>query len=240
VDGTTDPFELDLTAWPFRRLDSLAAPLTLAPSAIAGRGDQPHNGIGGFFWYLPDVRALATPATLTIRWLDEEVVGLDEGSIRIYEWNPARQDWDLVGGVVDAGGNHVSASISRLGLFTAAPAMPVGKPLVTATVIPAADDTFGVTATSDEIRLNTGALVPDGTLFTVYTVAGEGNEPVQVGSITSIDLDPALEGVQLATVGGRLSLTATIPATFGGARLVAWPAAGGTAFIDAPLAPPEP
>ena len=100
-------------------------PLAQDATSVAGRGDVPHNGIGGFFQLLPDDRPLAAPATITIRWLDEEVAGLDESSIRVYRWNGELGAWDLVGGVPDPANNRVVATIDRLALYTAAPAMPV-------------------------------------------------------------------------------------------------------------------
>ena len=98
------------------------------------------------------------------------------------------------------------------------------------------------TFTSETVRLNTGATVPDGTLFTVYITTGTADDPVSVGTILDADLDPALEGVQVASQGGVVRFTAEFPAALGDGKVLMWSARGGTVFVDQDLllAPPQP
>jgi hypothetical protein len=247
VDGAAEPddgepFALDIVGFKYRAVPAAIAPLAQDATSVAGRGDVPHNGIGGFFQFLPDDRPLAAPATITIRWLDEEVAGFDESSIRVYRWNGELGAWELAGGVPDPANNRVVATIDRLALYTAAPAMPVGAPTLTTQTLAGGSvaDPVRVNATSSVIRLNTGQVVPDGTPFTVYTTTSATSESLQFGTLLSADEDPATDGVQISTIGGVLSFAVEFPNAFRGeGRAIAWPTRGGTAFIDVllPLLP---
>jgi hypothetical protein len=243
-DATGDAGEVDLIGFQYRAVDpSLAWPFML-PVSVAGRADVPHNGIGGFFSLFPYQKTLVRPATLTIRWLDPEVAGLDENSIRVYGWDDAEGEWRLVGGTVNAAENSVSVQITRFGMFTAAPAMPVGEPTVLATITSPGSQgqPTRATFTSETVQMNTGVTAPDGTLFTVYVTTGTADDPVSIGTILEPDLDPALEGVQVASAGGVVRFTAEFPAALGDGKVLMWSARGGTVFVDQDLllAPPQP
>jgi len=242
VDGSKEPdngqpFEISLMAFQYRPVDTADAPPVQDQLAVSGPVDVPHNGIGGFFQFFPNRQALAAPATITIRWLDREVVGLDESSIRIYRWNETEEQWDLVGGVADPANNRVVAQITELGLFTAAPAMPTGEPTILATITRPGGPGQPTRAdfTSEVIKLNTGEVVPDGTLFTVYLATDGDDDPVSIGTILAADLDPVMGGIQLATRNGILSFSAEFPAAVGDAKVLAWSARGGTVFVDQDL-----
>jgi hypothetical protein len=228
------PFDIDIVGWPYAVLPEGEAPFAQDPSHVAGRGDLPHNGIGGFFLIGPYDKVLAAPARMEIRYMDEEVAALDENALRIYRWNEARADWDLVGGTPDPANNKVVAQVTRLGLYTAAPHMPAGRPGVTAQVTPPAGQD-GVTLaafTSDVIAMNSGGAAPDGTLFTVYTTVANGSRARVVGTVTTTDADPQAPGLQVPVVGGRLQFSGEFPPLLGEVRVLAWPASGGTAFVN--------
>ena len=226
------PFDVNLAAFQYRAVPAGVAPLVQDDMHVTGRGDIPHNGIGGFFTFGPP-RTLAAPATLEIFYLDEEVAGLDEASLAVYRMTPAGT-WQYLGGTVNAVENKVTTQITDLGTFTVAPPMPVGRPAVTAQVTPAPapDAAASAVFTSDVIRLNTGQVVPDGTLFTVMTTAAGATRPVQVGTITTDDADPSTPGVQVASQGGRLSFRGEYNALRPAVTVLGWAARGGTTFFD--------
>ncbi|MGC4081211.1 MAG: hypothetical protein QM736_03610 [Vicinamibacterales bacterium] len=103
------------------------------PSDSAGRGDAPHYGIGGFHQFSPDGFSLGGPRTLVIDYHDEDVVGLDESTFRIYAWNTDAQDWDYIGGTPDPVANTVTATVDCFRLYTLAPTMPARTIALTAT-----------------------------------------------------------------------------------------------------------
>jgi hypothetical protein len=228
------PFDIDIVGWPYAELAEGEAPFAQDPAHVAGRGDIPHNGIGGFFLIGPYDKALAAPARMEIRYMDSEVASLDETSLRIYRWNDERGDWDLVGGTPDPANNKVVAEVTRLGLYTAAPPMPAGRPGVTAQVTPPAgqDGVTLATFTSDVVTMNAGGAIPDGTLFTVYTTVANGSRARVIGTVTTTDADPQAPGLQVPVVNGRLQFSGEFPPLLGEVRVLAWPASGGTAFVN--------
>jgi hypothetical protein len=241
VDGAAEPvgpLTIELLAFRYRPVQGPALARIPDPSAVTGPGDRPHYGIGGFFGFAPDGRSLAAPARLTIRYLDSEVTALDESSLAIYVWNESRRDWDHVGGTVDEANNTVSVDIDRLGLYTAAPSMPAGPiafAVETAVAGGAGDPATSLTLTSDPIRLNTGALVPDGTLFTVQTVLGQASQLVPFGQVLSVDEDPATEGIQVSSRNGVIQFAAEVPGSAGVVTALAY-SIRGTAFATQSIA----
>ncbi len=239
-----EPANLDaeLVAFKYRRLEPEAAPVAQDAMSTSGRIDRPHNGIGGFFSFGPIDHALAAPARLTIYWLDDEITTFDESSIRIYRWNDATNLWDLVGGTVDAANNKVTVLVDRLGTYTAAPAMPAGLADVTATALPGGPQNQArIRVTSTPLAMNAGGMVPNGTLFTVFTTELDAQNVVQVGTILADDADPNTPGTQVPVVNGVITFDAELPAGVYLSRVVAWPANGGTTFIDRLVpAVPEP
>jgi len=231
VDGAPEPvpFDVAVIGFTFRPTAGPAASTIQQPADISGPADRPHYGIGGFFQFTPDGRPLAVPGQLTIHYLDSETTHLDESSLAIYRWNPARLDWDHVGGAVDVVARTVTATVSSLGLYTVAPAMPAGTITFTTQVspgVPGPNPTTIVRYVSEPIRLNNGQLVPDGTLFTARIIVPGTTLVVPLGTIQTPDADPLIDGVQVASQGGVIRFTAELPGTSGAARVLVNPTVG--------------
>ena len=163
--GEPAPLVVDLVGFQYRHKPGTLGTAPGHAAAVAGDANRPHYGVGGFFHFSPSDRTLAAPAGLTIRYLDAEIAAEQEASLAVYRWNDVSQAWDRVGGAVDAAANAVTVQVNRLGLYTVAPALPVGSISMTPDL--AAGGTFQnptsiATFTSDVLRLNTGAIVPDG------------------------------------------------------------------------------
>lgn len=222
IDGAAEsgqpPLVVDLIGFQYRHKPEATGVSPGDASAVSGDSSRPHYGIGGFFHFAPSERALGAPARLTIRYLDAEVGGFEESSLAIYRWNNVSQDWDRLGGTVDATANTITVEVSRLGLYTAAPAMPVGSIAMTPDV--AAGGTLQAptsitTFTSQLLRLNSGAIVPDGTLFTVRPLAGNQGSELTLGTILTSDTAPAIDGVQVMSQGGVVRFVAELPGSSG-------------------------
>ena len=228
VDGAAEPnadqpLGVDLIAFPYRTQQTFTTPRVPSPLDVGGASNVPHHGVGGFFQFAPDGQPLAAPAQLTIHYLDTEVAGLDERTLAIYFWNNSRADWDRVGGTVDTANHTVTASVTRLGMYTAALPMPAGPIVLTAqsqTVGTGQDAKTTVTYTSDVIRLNTGGIVPDGTLFSVQTTNPASNGLAPFGTVTSSDEDPVTDWIQVSSHGGVIHFIADLPGAAGQARVV--------------------
>jgi hypothetical protein len=74
--------------------------------------------------------------------------------------------------------------------------------------------------------MNTGLVVPDGTLFTVRTLVPATADLLPFGAITTADADPLTDGVQVASQGGVVRFTANYPGAFGAARVLVHAARG--------------
>jgi hypothetical protein len=223
-DGGTATFtDIAIASFTYDPVAGPVAPGVRLPGDVTGPADAPHFGIGGFHQFTPKNAPLTAPATLTFYYKDEEVAGLDESTLAIYAWNESTANWDFVGGAVNAAANTITTTVSRLGLFTAAPPMP-GSRFTFAAQSSAAgtpeQPKTRVTYTSSPIRLNTGAQVPDGTVFTVRALFPQSSELLPFGEIATADADPLLDGVQVVASGGRVTFTAEFPGTFGVARVL--------------------
>jgi len=159
-------------------------------------------GVGGMYRFDADV-APAGSMSLQITYLDDSVANVPEADLQIYRYDTDEQTWELVGGIVDVVANTVTAEINADGLFTIAPPMPSGQiPFVySATLLPA-DGISTSTVHSGDLLLNTGAAVPDGTLFTVQANGM---------SIVTPDADPILDGLQASNLGGTLTVDFVAP-----------------------------
>jgi hypothetical protein len=232
-----EPFTIEAFGFEYRPIAGPVAALVQDPVDIRGPADRPHYGIGGFFLYVPQGEkspVLAAPAELEIRWADAQVASFDENSLAIYEWNEDRVDWDFIGGAVDSDNNAITASVNRLGLYTVAPPMPAGTVTLTRDAIAGGtpqDPTTIVNYTSDPIRLNTGALVPDGTFFTVRTYRSGRSNLTPFGLVTTADEDPLTDGIQVRSMDGIIHFTAEYPGSAGRA-LVLVTAVEGTALAQ--------
>src|SRR6185503_18761541 len=116
--------DIALASFTFAPVAGPVAPGAQRPADVSGRADLPHYGIGGFHHFTPEGVTLTAPATLTFFYKDDEVVGINEASLGIYLWNESSADWDFIGGTVDAAANTITTTVTRLGLYTAAPPMP--------------------------------------------------------------------------------------------------------------------
>jgi hypothetical protein len=238
IDGTKEPapFEAGLFSWRFRPIDGPVQDARYMPADTAGPRDTPHYGVGSFHQFAPDGYQLAVPTPLVIDYTDQEVAGIDESTLRIYGWNETAEDWDLVGGVVDAAANTVTAPVSTFRLYTLGPAMPARDIALTVQD----DGTTGVgdtatqrfTVTSGPLVLNTGQPVPDGTLYTVRSLVPGSADLTAYGTILTADDDPARGGIQVAAHGGVIQFQVEYPAPNGlyiPGRLAVYSTAG-TAF----------
>jgi hypothetical protein len=59
--------------------------------------------------------------------------------------------------------------------------------------------------------MNTGDVVPNGTKFTVYTLAPDTVTLAPLGTILTPDADPLTDGVQVVSQDGAFQFTATFP-----------------------------
>jgi PKD repeat protein len=220
VNGAAEPepFTINLLAFKYQPETAQGAALVRDPSDVTGPLDGAHYGVGGFFNFSPVERPLSAPAPLTIRWEPHEISGFDENSLGIYRWNNERFDWDYLGGTVNPEADSVTVAVDRLGLYTAAPPMPAGRFDFTGTAARTGTEsapTTTMTFTSSPLRLNTGGSIPDGTLFTVRVLVPDSSDPVPFGEITTTDLDPATEGIQVAAENGAVRFSAELPGSVG-------------------------
>jgi hypothetical protein len=234
-DGATAPFQqVAITSFKYDPVAGPIAPRLQLPGETNGPADLPHYGVGGFHQFLPKDSQLSAPGTLTFFYKDDEVTNLDESTLGIYSWNAATSNWDFVGGTVDAANNTITTSVRKLGLYTAGPPMPGGRFTFSSRTSIAGTPEERRTAvdyTSSVIRMNTGQVVPDGTLFTLNTLTTQGSDPIGFGTITTTDVDPVRDGIQVRSVGGVIRFSAQYPGAFGAARVLVY-STPGTAVAD--------
>jgi hypothetical protein len=221
IDGRKEPapFEAGVFSWRFRPIDGPVQDARYLPADTAGPRGNPHYGVGSFHQFTPDGYQLAVPTPLVIDYTDDEVAGIDESSLRIYGWNAEAQDWDLVGGVVDAAANTVTAPVTAFRLYALGPAMPARD--VSLSVHDDGTTGAGETAaqrftiTSGPLVMNTGQPVPDGTLYTVRTLVPGASVLTPYGTILTADHDPARNEVQVASHNGVIQFEVEYPAPNG-------------------------
>jgi hypothetical protein len=154
-------------------------------------------GVGGIYSFTADSDP-AVPVTLSLGYQDEELGAVDESTLRIYRHDDETGKWALIGGVVDAVNNIVTAEITQLGRFALAPPMPTGTISFELDMSMApADGATIVTAEAANLLLNNGLPADDGWL---YTVVASGME------IVTADEDPQVDGTQVAIADGKLTL----------------------------------
>jgi len=153
-------------------------------------------GIGGFHSLRPLGLDLLEPAELTLRYRDEEVSELDEGTLAVY-YEDDDGKWSLMPSTVVPDSNLVRTTIDAFRTYTVAPRMPQGDYALAADPerLPA-DGASEAVITSGPIFNNDGTPVPDGTPFTLLAKDGE---------IIAADTEPDLEGVQIEVEGQALS-----------------------------------
>lgn len=217
IDGRLEPEAFEVNLFSYRYDLGAADPASdfrRLPGDTFGPAGEPHYGIGGFHHFGPEDYTLAVSTPLVIDYRDEEIAhvpGLVEGQLAIYRWDAERADWDHVGGVVDVAANTVTTPVQRFGLYTVGMPMPAGE--VTFTVQddglsgPSDERRQRYTLTSSVIRTNTGAVVPDGTRFTVRAVTPPGALAQPFGTVVTLDVDPVRENVQVTSTGGVITFT---------------------------------
>ena len=222
-DGATAPFpSVSIASFTY---EEVAGPVQWGPQRpgdIIGP-DGPHFGVGGFHQFLPADAMLTAPGQLTFFYKDAEVASLNEQTLAIYSWNKAAKNWDYVGGTVDAAANTITTTVRRLGLYTVAPPLPASAITLSSRTTAAGspdEPATAVTYTSGAIRMNSGTMVPDGTLFTVHVLQPSTSEALAFGVVTSQDADPSSDGMQVASVNGAITFSALYPGAFGSARVL--------------------
>jgi hypothetical protein len=204
INNALEPaqFEAGLFSWRFREIPGPVQAARYMPSDTAGRQGHPHYGIGGFHQFTPQGHQLAAPTPLVIDYQDAEVATIDESTLRIYAWNTTTLDWDLVGGVVDAAANTVTATVDTFRLYTLGPSMPARTIAMTAVSAGSGGTTERFTVTSAPLVLNSGQPVPDGTLVTVRALSPSAGDLTPYGRLLTPDADAVEDEVQVAVQGG--------------------------------------
>ena len=117
---------------------------------------------------------LAEPAALVLSYEDAALGGWPESDLAMFRWNENAGDWERVVADHDLDANTISTSIERLGLYTIGTTMPAGFFEWTVTGITrvgsGANLRTEVSVESTPIRLNTGAIVPPGTVVHVQSI----------------------------------------------------------------------
>ncbi len=237
-NGETKPASPEAAPAPYRPLD---------PEAIAGK---PRYGIGGFHLFnapgeTPD---LAEPAALVLSYEDEALGGWPESDLAMFRWNENAGDWERVVADHDLDANTLSAAIERLGLYTIGTTMPAGFFEWTVTGVTrtgsGANLRTEVSVESTPIRLNTGAIVPPGTVVHVQSIdelSLSRFAATPLGDLTSPDAQPDVPGPQrLVDADGRVRVSFSLPGTPAKLHLRAFTDAGtadGTASVVLPVQP---
>ena len=214
IDGTKEPGPFDATVFSYH-YDTTPGPVTdgrQLPASTSGPVGEPHYGIGGFHHFGPLERRLGAPSQLVIDYTDDDVAGFDESGLAIYAYDEDTNDWDYVGGTVDAAANTVTVMIDTMKLYTIGAAMPKGDIVLTGVQGEFVDDTVTFTVTSDTVLLNNGQPVPDGTLFSVRNMFAGGTPAEIYGALLVTDADPQLDNIQVTSSGGRISFQIRYPA----------------------------
>jgi len=155
----------------------------------------------------------SSTAILTITYTDQEISGLAENDLKIFQWNLTTGKWRfLANSSVNESNNQVTASITELGSFCLGVSFPAG-PISLHVNPPDADlsSPAVITVTSEPIRLNTGQAVPDGTLITVSSTRRYGTTEEPFGTITTADAAADIDGIQVATVNGVITFQINPP-----------------------------
>ena len=197
-----------------RRPGPQDGPAPLGASALPPFGASNYvYGIGGVYRF-ECTNSLQGTATLAIVYADADVVGLDEADLRIYRLPDGASRWQLVGGVVDAVSNRVTAAITTLGTYAVAPPLPTGDLTVSlSTPAIVADGTSTLLATVTNLVLNTGGSATQAWLFTVTTSGLV---------VTNADCDTNFAGIQIVSTNADLTigLRAPVGGTVGSVRVV--------------------
>ncbi len=159
-------------------------------------------GIGGVYRF-QCTNSFNGTATLTISYSSGDVSGLNPADLRIYYLPDGTNRWQLMGGTVNLASNTVSATITNLGTYAAAPPLPTGDlQLVSSTNLLSADGASQMTITVTNLMLNTGNAA---TQQWAFTAAAAGV------TILSQDMDTNMPGVQVYSTNGTITLKLLAP-----------------------------
>jgi hypothetical protein len=159
-------------------------------------------GIGGVYRF-QCTNSFNGTATLTISYSSRDVAGLNPADLRIYYLPDGTNRWQSVGGTVNLASNTVSATITNLGTYAAAPPLPTGDlQLVPSTNLLSADGASQMTITVTNLMLNTGNAATQQWAFTA-TAGGV--------TILSQDVDTNTPGVQVYSTNGAITLKLLAP-----------------------------
>ncbi len=154
-----------------------------------------HYGIGGFFSLEPHQLVFNDSVLLSIVYTDSEVVDIQEGILSMF-WEDTVGIWHPLTSMVDTVSNIVSAWIPEFRTYTLAPRLPQGSFGLNATPDSiVADGISTAMIHSETIINNDSTIVSDSTLFTVQ---------VNRGTILTEDESPAVEGIQVYSIGGAI------------------------------------
>ncbi len=159
-------------------------------------------GVGGVVRF-DSTNEFTGTATLTLNYSDTDIAGLNEADLRIYRLGDGSNHWQLVGGVVNALSNTVTATITNLGTFAIAPPLPSGNLVLSvASNTLSADGLATSLITVSNLMLNNGQVATQSWL---YTVSASGVQVVES------DVTTNYSGVQLAGTNGVLRFTVRAP-----------------------------
>ena len=190
-------------AIPAGKAHPLGGPVGNAANYLPPDGSSNYvYGIDGVYRFT-STNAFNGTATLAIPYNPADVTGLDPAQLQIYQLPDGTNRWQLVGGVVDTVSNTVTVTITNLGTFAVAPPLPTGSlQLVPSTNALPADDVSTMTVVVSNLMLNNGNVATQQWLFTA-TATG-----VQ---IVNPDCDTNLDGIQVVSTNGTVSLLLQAP-----------------------------
>lgn len=157
-----------------------------------------HYGIGGFYQFETNSEGWNEDPLLTIKYLDSELDGIDESTLKMY-WEDEQGSWHLLNSTAVPDSNLVRAAIPYFTTYTLAPNMPNGE--IGLSVYPdslLADGVATAQVNSGTLYNNDGSMVADGTQYTVL---------VNRGQLLTTDANSQLTGLQVASLGGSLYFT---------------------------------
>jgi hypothetical protein len=159
-------------------------------------------GIGGIYRF-QCTNSFNGTATLAVSYSSGDVAGLNPADLRMYYLPDGTNRWQLVGGTVNLASNTVSATITNLGTYAAAPPLPTGDlQLVASTNLLSADGVSQMTITVTNLMLNTGNAA---TQQWEFTATADGV------TILNPDADASTPGVQVYSTNGAITLKLLAP-----------------------------
>lgn len=155
-----------------------------------------HYGIGGFYMFDCEEETWNQEPSLTIKYLDSEVTGINESSLKMF-WEDSLGVWHVLPSSAVPDSNLVRADIPNFATYTLAPSLPQGTFNMSASPDSIQADGISTTQiTSSAIYNNDGSVVSNGTKFTVVLNRGE---------ITTPDADLSTMGKQVVVQSGCIT-----------------------------------